>query len=78
MFVRPEWRGRGISRTILKALEDRAVELGYDRVILESGTEQPEACRLYETSDYSRIEPYGVWKDSPDSICYEKSLATGP
>ena len=78
MYVRPEWRGRGISREVLRILEDRAIELGYDRIILESGTAQPEACSLYETSEYSRIEPYGVWKDSPDSVCYEKKLGTGP
>src|SRR5262245_46465685 len=43
MFVLPEFRGRGIARRILKALESRARELGRMLVRLETGFGQPEA-----------------------------------
>lgn len=74
MYVKPENRKTGLARRILAALERRAEQQGYERIILESGTAQPDACALYESSGYERIEPYGVWKDSPESICYSKKL----
>lgn len=74
MYVRPESRNTGVARKILAALEGWAAQHGYTRIILESGTAQPDACALYESSGYERIEPYGVWKDSSESICYSKTL----
>lgn len=74
MYVVPDHRGRGLGRRMLAALERWAHEEGFERIILETGTAQPEACSLYESEGFSRIEPYGVWRDSPDSICYEKEL----
>lgn len=74
MYVVPEHRGNGIARAVLAELERWAGAAGYERIILESGTAQPDACALYESSGYERIEPYGVWKDSPESICYAKDL----
>lgn len=74
MFVVPEHRGRGHSRTILRALEERARDLGYTRLVLESGTRQPEALALYESEGYTRIDGYGYYRDAPDSRCYGKDL----
>lgn len=74
MYVIPEARGRGIGRRLLEALQTWAQETRVTRIVLETGTKQPEACSLYESAGFSRIEPYGVWRDSPDSICYEKAL----
>jgi GNAT superfamily N-acetyltransferase len=74
MYVVPDHRGNGIARAVLAELERWAGAAGYERIILESGTAQPDACALYESSGYERIEPYGVWKDSPESICYDKYL----
>ena len=74
MYVRPENRNTGVARKVLAALEGWAEQQGYARIILESGTAQPDACALYESSGYERIEPYGVWKDSSESICYAKEL----
>lgn len=74
MYVRPENRNSGIARKVLAALEGWAEQQGFARIILESGTAQPDACALYESSGYGRIEPYGVWKESSESICYAKTL----
>lgn len=74
MYVRPESRKTGVARKVLASLEAWAAEHGFERIILESGTAQPDACALYESSGYERIEPYGVWKDSPESICYSKRV----
>jgi putative acetyltransferase len=52
MFVQPEFRGRGIARQILEALESRARDLGYASVWLETGIGQPEAIALYKSAGY--------------------------
>lgn len=74
MYVAPEARGRGISRALLRALEDRACEIGYTRLVLETGTKQPEAIALYESEGYVRIEGYGFYREAPQSRCYGKDL----
>ena len=75
MYVAPGARRRGISRALLRALEDRARAIGYTRLVLETGTKQPEAIALYESEGYARIEGYGYYRDAPQSRCYGKDLA---
>ena len=74
MYVEPTMRGRGVSRSILIELEKLARDCGYTVVRLETGLRQPNAIRLYETSGYHRIEPFGRYRDDPLSVCFEKSL----
>ena len=75
MYVAPEHRGRGHSRVMLRSLEDRARALGYTRLVLETGTKQPEAIALYESEGYARIAAYGYYRDAPDTRCYAKDLS---
>jgi GNAT superfamily N-acetyltransferase len=77
MYVAPTARRRGVSRRLLAGLEARAAELGYERLLLETGAPQPEAIALYDSAGWHRIVPYGRWKDSPSSVCFAKDLA-GP
>jgi GNAT superfamily N-acetyltransferase len=74
MYVRPEWRGRGLSRVVLADLEQRARDLGATRIVLETGEKQPEAIRLYETSGYERIDGFGHYACSPMSVSFGKNL----
>ena len=74
MFVRREWRGRGIARAVLRHLERRAADLGYRTVRLETGRCQPEAIALYASSGYERIPGYGDYASNPMSVCFEKRL----
>jgi ribosomal protein S18 acetylase RimI-like enzyme len=55
-------------------LERLARECGYTTVRLETGLQQPNAIRFYETSGYQRIEPFGRHRDDPLSVCFEKTL----
>jgi GNAT superfamily N-acetyltransferase len=75
MYVVPEVRGQGLARAMLAALEDLARELGAHRVVLETGSKQPEAVRLYETSGYEQVEGFGHYRCQPLSLSYSKSLA---
>lgn len=77
MYVRASHRRRGHARRLLRALEDRARDLGYRRVILETGTAQPEAMALYATAGYTRVPGFGHYRDAPESRCYGKDLMAG-
>jgi len=74
MYVDHQFRGKGISKLILKELEIWAKELGYLKTILETGIKLPTAMALYQKNGYSVIENYGAYKDLPESICFEKLL----
>jgi GNAT superfamily N-acetyltransferase len=74
MYVTPPARRTGVARAVLGALESRARTLGYARLRLETGVKQPEAIALYESAGYEAIEPYGVYRSSPLSRCFEKHL----
>ena len=43
---------------------------------LETGTAQPEAMALYESSGYARIESFGHYRDAPQNRCYGRDLRT--
>jgi len=74
MYTVTTVRRRGVSRTVLSRLEAVAVELGYARLQLETGTAQPEALALYESAGWQRITPYGRYKGSPESVCFAKEI----
>ena len=74
MFTRPEVRRTGAGRALLAALEERARELGFTRVVLETGTAQPEAIALYTSSGYTPIPGFGHYRDAPLSRCYSRDL----
>lgn len=74
MYVVPEARGRGLSRIVLAILEDDALAAGRTRMVLETGTAQPEAIALYESSGYEPCVKFGLYRDSQESRCYAKLL----
>ena len=72
IFVRKEFRGRGISKEIMCLLEEWAHSAGFRRAVLETGTSQPEAIGLYESAGYRRIPNYEPYIGVGNSVCYEK------
>jgi GNAT superfamily N-acetyltransferase len=75
MFVRKEQRGHGFGRAMLATLERIATQRGYQTIRLETGTNQPEAIRLYEDAGYRRIPCFAEYVSDPRSRCFEKSLS---
>ncbi len=75
MWVLPEFRGRGIASALLQQLEQWAVELGYQRCVLETGKKQVEALRLYPKNGYRIIANYGQYQGMDNSVCFEKWLS---
>ncbi|MYV55459.1 GNAT family N-acetyltransferase [Streptomyces sp. SID3212] len=74
MYVTPEARGRGLARLILAALEDDARAAGRTRMVLETGTKQPEALALYASSGYEPCAKFGHYRFHELSLCYAKPL----
>lgn len=76
MYVVPEARGLGLARRILAALEDDARAAGRTRMVLETGTEQPEAIALYTSSGYAPSPAkFGHYRHHDNSLCFVKPLA---
>ncbi|MBY8875131.1 GNAT family N-acetyltransferase [Micromonospora sp. PLK6-60] len=74
MYVRPAYRGRGIARQLLTALEELAFQRGHTVVCLETGTYLPAAIGLYTSCGYEPIPVYGEYVDNPFSVCFAKRL----
>ena len=75
MFVVESHRGRGVSRHVLAFIEDRSRQLGFRRLLLETGDEQHAAMGLYDTSGYERVEAFGEYVNSSRSVCFAKRLS---
>ena len=74
MFVVPSSRQQGIASTILRELELWAVELKADKLLLETGKNQPEAIALYTKNGYAVIPNFGQYTNIENSVCFEKML----
>jgi len=76
MYVRPAFRGRGIARQLIVALEEEALADGRPVLRLETGTYLPAAIALYRSAGYAPIPVFGEYVGNPFSVCFEKSLVT--
>lgn len=74
MYTMPEWRGNGIATKILSELEIWATALSFEKCILETGKNQPEAIGLYKKNGYKIIPNYGQYAEIENSLCFEKEL----
>jgi putative acetyltransferase len=74
MFVRPNFRGKGIASTVLKELELWASEFNYTNCVLETGKNNPEAIALYRKSGFEIIPNYGQYENIETSVCLKKSI----
>ena len=74
MFVRPAWRGRGLSRRMLRHLEAEARRCGARRLVLETGTRLAASVALYESEGFREIGRFGEYAHSPLSHCMAKTL----
>jgi putative acetyltransferase len=73
MYVRPAFRGRGIARQLIVALEEEALAGGRPVLRLETGTYLPAAISLYRSAGYVPIAVFGEYVGNPYSVCFEKS-----
>jgi GNAT superfamily N-acetyltransferase len=74
MFVVAAARRRGLSRLMLAELERLAHLDGITELVLNTGTEQPEAVALYESSGYRPVPGYGHYAGMPQALFYGRRL----
>lgn len=74
MYVVPHARRAGLARRVLGHLEVTARAAGADLMVLETGTEQPEAIALYLSSGYEPVTRFGHYAWSPRSRYYGRPL----
>jgi putative acetyltransferase len=75
MWTEPEARRTGVARAVLRALQTRARETGLTRLLLETGTLQPEALALYAREGFAERGPFAGHGAEPRSVYMEKKLA---
>lgn len=74
--VHPDWRGHGLARRLLMALEQTARKLGADEMRLEVADRNKAALALYRESGYEeagRLRQY--YQDGADALRLIKRLA---
>ncbi len=74
VFVRQEYRGRGLSRQLMEQVENKAREQGYRSLILETGKPLTAAIGLYSSLGYQVIDNYAQYKCMSLSVCMKKEL----
>ena len=73
LYVQETYRGRGLSRTLMSAIEAEILAEGIDCARLEMGIHQPEADALYRSLGYRDIQPFGDYLLDPLSQFLEKA-----
>jgi GNAT superfamily N-acetyltransferase len=75
MYVAAAYRGRGYARAVLAELERTAAAAGRRRIVLETGTMQPEAIALYASAGFAPMPAFGAYAGSQASRYFAKPVA---
>lgn len=72
MYVRADYRGRGLGRALAEAAVQAAGDLGYRRILLDSVRSMERALSVYRKLGFQEIGPY---RDNPlaDAVYMERS-----
>jgi ribosomal protein S18 acetylase RimI-like enzyme len=58
MFVKPEFRGKGIGKKLIQAIIEQAQEIGYKKIRLDTISTMTIAINIYESVGFKEINPY--------------------
>jgi GNAT superfamily N-acetyltransferase len=75
MYVRPAYRGLGLGKAMLRCLVECCRGRRVNLLRLETGIYQSEAMRLYERFGFRRRQPFGEYREDPNSVYYEMQIA---
>jgi putative acetyltransferase len=75
MYVRPEFRGKGLGKAMIGHLADYARGKDLELLRLETGIYEVEAIGLYLRCGFERCRPFGEYVEDPMSVYLEKRIA---
>jgi len=73
LYVRPEFRGKGIARTVSERIVQDARDVGYQTMLLDTLPELTQAIALYERMGFVHIPPYNE-NPVPDCVFMKLDL----
>jgi len=71
IYVKPKYRGQGVSKTIMQQLIAHAKDSQLSVIRLEAGIKQPEALTLYSKLGFKERSEFGRYQYDPLSIYME-------
>ncbi len=74
LYIRPEFRGRGAGRTLLRWLLAEASAAGYREIVCDTMPVMTEALAMYERAGFERTGPYAP-DATPGAIYLRLKLA---
>jgi GNAT superfamily N-acetyltransferase len=74
IFVKEKYQKQGIGKILLKKLEYKAKERGYEFAILETNINMPIAIGFYSELNYNLIENFPPYTGNSACICMRKKL----
>jgi putative acetyltransferase len=77
MYTLPSHQGRGLGRAILDRIEALALEEGFARLVLETGSNFDAACYVYERAGFAACGPVLDYPPSAWTAFYAKALRRG-
>jgi ribosomal protein S18 acetylase RimI-like enzyme len=75
LYVKPEYRGRGIAVSLHDALETYARNFGYQCLYLDTADNMRSAIRFYEQQGYERCARYN---ENPQATIFMRKELRGP
>lgn len=74
VYVKPEFRKRGIAYRLIKELEKDAISKNFRYSYIVTGMNNFAAIALYEKLDYELTDKFGQFKDDETVICMKKEF----
>ena len=74
VYVKKRYRRKGIAYKLVKQLEKLAMEENFKYSIIETGSENEAAIKLYKKLDYEIIDNFGQFEGDELCICMKKQF----
>ncbi len=74
IYVRPEYRRRGVATALIRALEENAAATGCRKLILETAVDTTGSHQLYLSLGYKQRAYYGSPAGAENCLCFHKEI----
>ena len=74
VWVEPGYRGQHIASKMMKRIEGKARERGFERTVLQTREIMTDAVGLYSRLSYTRIPAYPPYDKLEGAVCFAKEL----